>query len=1649
MFLNFRNYAETVLDTEITETQTEITLFNPDVMPPVPFLLYLSSGISLADLQTAERVLVYKRVGDVFTIARDWDNMAPATGIEEPITGSAGDTAFSFTFPDWTYFRIDNNPFLYRYIDGAIEPPLQEDVVGGTARLVGEHWPLDRVSAWPANTYALMLLGDVSIEELQKSELEVTIPDHLTAETLTLSSHAILGPSDTTEEGAIRFQGGDFEGYISGAWVSLTAGESGGGWDPPDGTPGGIVYYTNTTTLAPTDRLLFGDRISLDGKFSVDETDIQYGYLSITEDTIISGNVPGEGLFVGNYGETYDGWVEVNGEVQIGEIIHEGVNSLYVVEIDGNNVKFSVPLANPIVDGDAYVTANNLRRPLTVAASDIILTGDTITLNLYDEFHLYGSLINFNDKLQVNGDIEAIAPIHFQDFSQWTSRSDYPSTPENGMVIFHDSEGLIGYSAGEWHPLLVTSIANPFPVPADQYATVSYDEGWNPSSELLLDPDGAKFAHSIIVGEKRAEAPLVAGMIEYVNNDIQGILRHGESFVRVSLTNLIPSQVLPEPIEGQVPFAEGGLWISSEDFTFSGGTLRSPLIKVGNEVDMAGTIRYTSSGMQWHDGSIWRDFEGSGASVGDPTFPGTFLVSTGAEWVEAAGLIYAENELQVDSVLSRGLAVRNMSDEIVISLLPTGDMYADSFTAGGVQINNLGISGVTNMQVTDMIVTNELTVHRLNVSEMPEEWAFDNLILGSHSLVVDGDDLLLKYGIATQITYGSGGIAFHVPIQMPDLTIDGEVTFNYTIVIGDEKEPGLQDIPGMIRFNGDFQGHLGDGRWASFTLSLADGESGLPGNPEAAFGTGLYWNGDQWLKSAMRIGTDGAVLIGNTEESTAGILRWTGANFQGCIAPGTWVNLSGSEGGAELPTGLVEDSTLRWNGSDWIENPQLRSDGILTTMPLIQIEPYENFYDTGEVRTAASIGETTIEIKNLSTVPYGVIRFANHDTYYVVHSADSESMLIGQEDDPDLGLTSAVGEDVDFFIQGVLPRPEVEGGQIRFNQNDYEGFVEGIGWVSFTGHLSHLPTRAGDPNLRTGHGLYFDGHMWRAYHDISFRSDVLQIHKETEIYGDLRSTGTGQFEGVQVGEHALPLNGMIRYKDFKFQGYADGWRHLSSPIIDEGASGGHTLVFEDGWWYNTGLLTLTEERATFLPEHLSIAAWDIFTHEIVEGDDLTPILSFSTGERFDIIDIRGESSEALTPPRVLIRARTDLDSLTIGFDEEHTPSASFEVLGAGSISGNLALGGGLVVTGATALQSLTVGGHLHIANSVTVDDGDLSLLNGSIETYNLNVERDGYFGGTIRVGYRAGSGVVGAIRYSTPENAARGDWEGWDGEQWVSFTAGFHGQAIYGDASLGDIVAFDGDHWVPSQHMSVVESGVFLGKTYLQVDTGAATPEDEGRIRFTGSQVEACINEAWVPLSGGLAEMPEGSANGQILTWFEDTWLASDKLLVTPQKTHLHNVLQLEPYGDLVNPASAAPGQLRYNLNDYEAYVANIGWVSLTGHVPFQKPWEHEHRLLWSDGSNWVACPLFDLTLDSVLVNGTLETTGRITSGRGVEIGYEDEPDPNVLYRDVQNRLHFNEQTFMSGENNTDPSIPRGVVYHENQQFRNSAAVRMMTRSVA
>ncbi|UCF04902.1 MAG: hypothetical protein JSV33_13410 [bacterium] len=89
-----------------------------------------------------------------------------------------------------------------------------------------------------------------------------------------------------------------------------------------------------------------------------------------------------------------------------------------------------------------------------------------------------------------------------------------------------------------------------------------------------------------------------------------------------------------------------------------------------------------------------------------------------------------------------------------------------------------------------------------------------------------------------------------------------------------------------------------------------------------------------------KLDVDGAVRLGNTANTNAGTIRWTGADFEGYDG-GTWLSLTSNGGSGSLPPGTA-GQTIRHNGADWVASSLLYNDGskvgVGTTSPLANME---------------------------------------------------------------------------------------------------------------------------------------------------------------------------------------------------------------------------------------------------------------------------------------------------------------------------------------------------------------------------------------------------------------------------------------------------------------------------------------------------------------------------------------------------------------------------------------------------------------------------------------------------------------------------------------------------------------------------------------
>lgn len=904
-----------------------------------------------------------------------------------------------------------------------------------------------------------------------------------------------------------------------------------------------------------------------------------------------------------------------------------------------------------------------------------------------------------------------------------------------------------------------------------------------------------------------------------------------------------------------------------------------------------------------------------------------------------------------------------------------------------------------------------------------------------------------------------------------DLIVDRVAKFAYTIQLAafesgyDGEVDAMPDLPGMVRYNGDFQGCLASGQWVSFTRTMADGNYSTP------YGSMLWWDSEKWTKNTgISVTADGGIKLAsnNTLAATVGAIRFTGTDFQGCKTNGVWSTLTSLDTLPTLPSGgAYENATLRWNGSDWVVNPYLNSDGVKTGVTLLQIDPYENFYDQGWVEHAGgySIGADDIAYTGFTAALNvgDIVKFSNHDTEYEITADASGIMTI------DPPLVVAIGNHTTITIQGELARPVVTGGQIRFNQNDFEGFVENIGWVSFTGHVNQLPTKVGDPSLTPGNILYFDGMNWVAYHYINALAWSFNIHNNVTVGGELWVDGVIHGTGVVVGspqaatrgrttagyssgytgwiavadlpllsignrvrftvaEVALPETPIYEISDVtvvsgaltqikvvgglqdnilsgasiflgeqldpapypgyiyynhgtqRFRGFAgevtpsgivDGlWLDLVSPIqpIDP-LRQGQTLQYNatTGYWNNNETLTIDNQilegldpitgyLASTLPVKIQEWAWEGSIEEFESGEETVQNYKFVLG------------------------CFKDAATFAMGYESIILVETNNEDSGSSRIS----LNASETYLYATQIQeTLTVEGVAQFDTTVYADanvilrNGDLRVTTGNVTAFNgrvagmeLHADTRVWAGEYVRFGYYANLGEnipIGAVRYSTPDNAARGDWEGWDGEQWISFTAGFHGQPIWGAAAAGDFAAYDasyeGGKWraftgIDANFSTLVTSftrtSVF--ERGLKISNYAATAA-AGVIKFDGSEFLGSVDGvSWISLSHtGTSGLASATNVGDTIAWDGSVYQANSYLQVLAEQVVVNGVLELKAYEDLADPPAVNGGQVRYNQNDYEGYIEGLGWASFTGRQPFQNPAGHTGSFLYSNGEHWVA----------------------------------------------------------------------------------------------
>ena len=1131
----------------------------------------------------------------------------------------------------------------------------------------------------------------------------------------------------------------------------------------------------------------------------------------------------------------------------------------------------------------------------------------------------------------------------------------------------------------------------------------------------------------------------------------------------------------------------------------------------------------------------------------------------------------------------------NQKLDLVVNVQMIGEVAAD-FVTGQTQIDLTGLTGeVQNGSRIRFDGDPYSYVVQAHVGNPTVQ-----VTLAAPGLYQDLADLTACYTDSTAFdsvfTATLTALTVHVAVELEDLHVTGVGVFDHTIQIGDEgSEP---EQPGMMRYNGDFQGRLEDGNWVSFTRTMGDGSFA------SLYGSILWWNDTKWTKNSNVSVSATGVLSLAADITTPGLpvggqIRWTGSDFEG-FNGAVWTSLSGYGGAPALPPGTnYEGATLRWDddGSQWRVNPNLLSNGYKTEAALLQLGDYAKFTDYGTINHASGyvIGNKILAVDAFTgPVMDGAQILIDGDV--TVHTIISHTPTIGPTtsitiEDP--GLVADVADDAEIAVVDALPTQTTEGGMIRYNQNDYEGFIDGVGWASFTGHRSWLPTVEGDPSLKRGNILTFDGNVWVASHETICYPDVFKFYQPVFMRSGLELLGLLKAEAIVIGskmpESIVDIsttNGIVianpnwapgidHYAATETVIYVDqdDWEGtivvgaqvqigegatlytiealvpgMGSPATIELTSGlfediypgdavqvapdtttlmplpqAGTMIFNKDnntfWGYDgstwRGLISPIQ-GLPFNNQVLRFVAADTYWEPAQEGSRSLLLLEddelYSTNP-FRIDDneaggwkLESKYNEGGGSPiySFIIRSRSFVDpfaehpywkkedgadakdvwlEVSSGYPEQPGPffkiNADFSVFqavtcttlntsGLVQLESTYAGPGGddpaFIVKGKSNFEKriLITSGNLRLdAGSMFINAGNATIV-GTVTATELEITESAYIGTWLRIGYAESTDApIGAIRYSTPGNVTRGDWEGWDGVQWVSFTAGFHGQAIWGVADHGRLVYFDetyeGGKWtvLPSIYVDTalmdIDVPLTLNSELILDDQSYAAKV--GAIRFTGADFEGSVDGSnWLSLtSGSVGGLPNGTTLGSTLYWhraidtlidtgevaddgihssgyiagetslalsdcasdptdtliifdgdpteyyiesadiispgvyniyivpalqyalaletegdyssYIGSWLPTALLEISITTTKVNNVLQLEPYEDIAqyNRPSEQTGQIRYNENDYEGFIENVGWISFTGMKHWANPADHTGEFLISNGIGWVA----------------------------------------------------------------------------------------------
>ena len=249
---------------------------------------------------------------------------------------------------------------------------------------------------------------------------------------------------------------------------------------------------------------------------------------------------------------------------------------------------------------------------------------------------------------------------------------------------------------------------------------------------------------------------------------------------------------------------------------------------------------------------------------------------------------------------------------------------------------------------------------------------------------------------------------------------------------------------------------------------------------------------------------DGAVKIGNTANSNAGTIRWTGSDFEGYDGS-TWKSLT-SSGGSGLPAGTY-GQTLVSNGSAWVANSNLFNTGanvgIGTTSPDARLDVLGGNWDLDNTDGDVKIGNDDYKLEiGVATGGGGAgtagIRMKGGLQRLILGGGSKEVMQIDTTGVVSIGSSTTSGT-LSLF-QGGSSHPAVEAFTNSFggNINLYDEYGSSIGFLEADvhGEGGYLSVKGGGTSK-----FYIDGK------NLSTGELHVGIEGTSDIYFDVGSTG--------------------------------------------------------------------------------------------------------------------------------------------------------------------------------------------------------------------------------------------------------------------------------------------------------------------------------------------------------------------------------------------------------------------------------------------------------------------------------------------------------------------------------------------------------------